>query len=58
MNKQKALKTIDAVIKALTGLEKALALNDGRSAGIEIQIIWLELGNLREMVENMKDEDK
>ena len=55
MNKQKAIETIDAAIRALTGLEQAMKHNDERSANIEIQILWLELGNLREMIEKEED---
>jgi hypothetical protein len=57
MDKQKALETIEAAIRALTGLEQAMKHNDERSANIELQILWLELGNLREMVENLEDKD-
>lgn len=57
MNKQKALETIDAAIRALTGLEQAVKHNDQRSVNIELQIVWLELGNLRVMIENIKDEE-
>jgi hypothetical protein len=57
MNKQKALDSVDAAIRALTGLEQAMKHNDERSANIEIQILWLELGNLREMVERTNGKD-
>ena len=55
MNKEKALERIDAAIKTLTGLGKH---NDSCSTNMKVQILWLELGNLREMVENMEDKDK
>ena len=57
MDKQKVLETIDAAIKALTELEHAIKLNNPRIVDMEIQVLWLELGNLREMVENLEDKD-
>ncbi|HLO13286.1 MAG TPA: hypothetical protein VK206_00540 [Anaerolineales bacterium] len=57
MDKAKALETIDAAIKALTELEHAIKNNNIRLINMETQILWLELGNLREMVEKSEDKD-
>ena len=57
MQQQKVLETIDAAIKALTELEHAIKQNNPRIVSMQIQFLWVELSNLREMVENMKDED-
>jgi hypothetical protein len=57
MDKEKALATIDAAIKALTELEHSINPNDRQNLTYWMQVLWLELGNLREMVESMKDED-
>lgn len=51
---QSAAERIDWIITALDNLEKAIARNDSRVIEMEIQTIRLELGNLREMIENPK----
>ena len=58
MNKVEALVAIDAAINALTGLEHALKHGNSSMVELEVQRLWIELSYLREMAENMKDEEK
>ena len=55
MDKQKGLQAIDAAIRALTGLEQAMKRNDECGASIELQTLWLDLGNLRAIVEKAEE---
>ena len=58
VDKQKVLEAIDAVLRALDGIQQALLLGELRSIDIELRTAQQELISLRKMLENPEAEEK